>query len=70
MFYFVCNVFLFLESRLQVSLDTPEPRIHFALVCGAKSCPPIKTYSSEVCVLYLKIKRLLNLCELIGHMFF
>ncbi len=22
-----------------------DPRIHFALVCGAKSCPPIKVYA-------------------------
>lgn len=22
-----------------------DPRIHFALVCGAKSCPPIKLYA-------------------------
>jgi hypothetical protein len=32
---------------LPIALDTPEPRIHFALVCGAKSCPPIKTYTHE-----------------------
>jgi hypothetical protein len=24
-----------------------DPRIHFALVCGARSCPPIKLYSPE-----------------------
>ncbi|MPC37015.1 hypothetical protein E2C01_030488 [Portunus trituberculatus] len=24
-----------------------DPRIHFALNCGAKSCPPIKTFSSS-----------------------
>lgn len=24
-----------------------DPRIHFALVCGAKSCPPIKLYTPE-----------------------
>ncbi len=24
-----------------------DARIHFALVCGAKSCPPIKLYSAE-----------------------
>lgn len=23
-----------------------DPRIHFALVCGAKGCPPIKVYSA------------------------
>lgn len=36
------------DPRLKVALETPEPLIHFALVCGAKSCPPIKTYSAEV----------------------
>ena len=25
----------------------PDPRIHFALVCGAKSCPPIRLYSGS-----------------------
>ena len=24
-----------------------DPRIHFALVCGAKSCPPIKVYTPD-----------------------
>jgi hypothetical protein len=28
-------------------LPEVESRIHFALVCGAKSCPPIKCYSEE-----------------------
>ena len=36
------------DPRLKVALETPEPLIHFALVCGAKSCPPIKTYSVDV----------------------
>lgn len=35
------------DPRLKVSLEVPEPLIHFALVCGAKSCPPIKTYSAD-----------------------
>lgn len=35
------------DPRLKVALDEPEPFIHFALVCGAKSCPPIKTYSTD-----------------------
>jgi hypothetical protein len=25
-------------------LNDPDPRIHFALNCGAESCPPIRTY--------------------------
>lgn len=35
------------DPRLKVALSKTEPLIHFALVCGAKSCPPIKTYSAE-----------------------
>jgi len=35
------------DPRLKVALPEPEPKIHFALVCGAKSCPPIKTYTSS-----------------------
>jgi hypothetical protein len=27
-------------------VDPVDARIHFALVCGAKSCPPIKLYSA------------------------
>ncbi|XP_071482821.1 uncharacterized protein, partial [Diadema antillarum] len=35
------------DPRLKVALHLHEPLIHFALVCGAKSCPPIKTYSAK-----------------------
>ena len=31
---------------MQIVKDPLDPRIHFALVCGAKSCPPIKVYTS------------------------
>ena len=37
------------DPRIKIALEKGEPLIHFALVCGAKSCPPIKTYSSDVC---------------------
>jgi glutaredoxin len=30
------------DPRAIVALATAEPRIHFVLVCGAKSCPPVK----------------------------
>lgn len=40
------------DPRLKIMLEKCEPLIHFALVCGAKSCPPIKTYSAEVSKLY------------------
>lgn len=35
------------DPRLNVILEKTEPRIHFALNCGAKSCPPIKTFGAE-----------------------
>lgn len=41
------------DPRLKVALPAPEPKIHFALVCGAKSCPPIKTYTSAVRFFFL-----------------
>jgi len=37
------------DPRMNIILPQVDPRIHFALNCGAKSCPPIKTFSgSEV----------------------
>ncbi len=30
-----------------LELDRLDPRIHFALNCGARSCPPIASYSAE-----------------------
>jgi len=32
------------DPRLMMSIEDPDPRIHFALVCGARSCPPISSY--------------------------
>lgn len=32
------------DPRRQYVMADLDPRIHFALVCGAKSCPPIKLY--------------------------
>ncbi|KAG9349522.1 hypothetical protein JZ751_027967 [Albula glossodonta] len=34
-------------QRYRVALPEVEPLIHFALNCGAKGCPPIKTYTAE-----------------------
>lgn len=34
------------DPRADVVIHDVDPRIHFALVCGAKGCPPIKTYSA------------------------
>jgi hypothetical protein len=35
------------DPRLMMTIEEPDPRIHFALVCGARSCPPIASYSGE-----------------------
>lgn len=35
------------DPRLQMALPEVEPLIHFALNCGAKGCPPIKTYTPQ-----------------------
>ena len=34
------------DPRLPAALPHCEPRIHFALNCGAHSCPPVKTFTS------------------------
>ena len=35
------------DPRRRTSLERLDPRIHFALVCGARSCPPIAVYDPE-----------------------
>ena len=35
------------DPRRQYALKAVDPRIHFALVCGASSCPPIGIYQPE-----------------------
>lgn len=35
------------DPRRQLSLKSCDPRVHFALVCGAKSCPAIQVYSED-----------------------
>jgi len=35
------------DKRKKYSLATVDPRIHFALNCGASSCPPIRVYTPE-----------------------
>lgn len=35
------------DPRVVMSLKSCDPRIHFALVCGAKSCPAIQVYSDK-----------------------
>ena len=40
------NPFSAKDPRLEVALKTPEPRVHFALNCASKGCPPIRFYSA------------------------
>lgn len=35
------------DPRLSLSLQPPDPRIHCALVCASRSCPPIAAYEPE-----------------------
>jgi len=35
------------DPRLRFCLYQPDPRIHFALVCGSRSCAPIRFYDAE-----------------------
>jgi hypothetical protein len=35
------------DSRLEFAIVPLDPRIHFALVCGAHSCPPISFYQAD-----------------------
>jgi hypothetical protein len=35
------------DSRLAAAPSSVDPRIHFALNCGAASCPPIRSYESS-----------------------
>jgi Protein of unknown function, DUF547 len=35
------------DPRLHFMVQKPDARIHFALNCGAKSCPPVTTLSAE-----------------------
>jgi hypothetical protein len=35
------------DPRQRLAMPTLDPRVHFALVCGARSCPPIAFYDPE-----------------------
>ncbi len=45
--YWLFSPFRKKDPRLEFIIDPPDPRIHFALVCGARSCPPIGFYEAE-----------------------
>jgi len=35
------------DPRLAYAVEAVDPRIHFALVCGSSSCPPINYYAAD-----------------------
>jgi Protein of unknown function, DUF547 len=35
------------DPRLAAAVARPDPRIHFALNCGARSCPPVRSYNRD-----------------------
>ena len=35
------------DPKLASGPSRPDPRIHFALNCGARSCPPVRAYTAE-----------------------
>lgn len=35
------------DRRAEFALEEKDPRVHFALNCGAKSCPPVKKFTAE-----------------------
>jgi len=50
------------DIRVSCKVQQVDPRIHFALVCGAKSCPPIRIYTSDNCERALHLAAL-NFCQ-------
>ena len=44
--YVLKKVFPQGDKRLRLVVEKVDPRIHFALNCGARSCPPVKKFTS------------------------
>ena len=43
------------DPRLAAVIEQPDARLHFALNCGAKSCPPVKEYTSGAVLEELRV---------------
>lgn len=54
------------DPRLAMKVSQLDPRVHFALNCGAKSCPPISRYTVEAIEEELRIAAL-SFCEQEEH---
>jgi hypothetical protein len=35
------------DPRRALAVSPPDPRVHFAITCGAASCPPVGVYRAE-----------------------
>jgi hypothetical protein len=35
------------DPRRPWVIDPPDPRVHFAISCGARSCPPVRLYEAD-----------------------
>ena len=65
--YRVFSVFSRKDPRSQFALNASDPRIHFALVCGSRSCAPIRFYEADAIDKQLDIatKNFINSSEVI-----
>lgn len=45
--YRVFSTFRKNDPRRKLALEALDPRIHFALVCGSRSCAPIRFYTAD-----------------------
>ena len=48
------------DPRHKMALTSLDPRIHFALNCGASSCPPIRIYTEDR-LLKVKMYKMLHI---------
>jgi hypothetical protein len=46
--YGIFPVFKKADPRRRLGLECVDPRIHFALVCGSRSCAPIRFYEAHI----------------------
>lgn len=60
--YALRKVFASDDKRLRLTVDKVDPRIHFGLNCGAKSCPPVKKFTATDLEEELRIVAL-SFCE-------
>ena len=54
------------DPRLPLAVTQPDCRIHFALNCGAKSCPPVKFFTADALTDELRIVAM-SFCEQEDH---